>query len=233
MCGRATDDPAAGRQVGLQPSPRRWQCMPGHDPLQRDHRQPEHLQPVPRSRTAWSAGTARAAACRSRRARAPGAGCPPASSPAGPAAARRCPRRTGTRRGPRIRAAGRPASSRARTRPCQPVPTESRLLPAPPGTLWRRRLTSSLVARPSLRVLVQSAPRHLRRGGPTALRTTQTRWPNVTVLPSATAHSPMASTNGTPSPVSPAATSATSSRSERSATPTSALTPRPSARARA
>ena len=55
----------------------------------------------------------------------------------------------------------------------------------------------------------------------------------MTVLPAATSHRPMGSTNGTPSPVSPAATSTTTSRSERSATPTLARTPTPSARARA
>ena len=69
--------------------------------------------------------------------------------------------------------------------------------------------------------------------GPTALRTTRTRCTKVTVLPTASSHSPMASTNGTPSPVRPVTTSTRTSRSERSATPTSARTPIPSARARA
>ena len=69
--------------------------------------------------------------------------------------------------------------------------------------------------------------------GPTAFLTTRTRCTNVTVLATASTHSPMASTNGTPSPVRPATTRMRTSRSERSATPTSARTPIPSARARA
>ena len=88
------DHPAAGRHVGHRRLLLAGAAHVGQDPVAADHRQPEHLEPVPRVGPHPLRGTGPAAACRWPRARRPGAGCPPAPAPAAPAGARRCRRRT-------------------------------------------------------------------------------------------------------------------------------------------